>query len=68
MKKDLKRIKTTYTPDMLSMINNLQGEEWDKIPFSIKIEKLLMIAFAYQPYWEEDEVFKVIKGEGEISG
>lgn len=66
MKKDLKRIKTTYTPKMLDTINSLEGEEWDNIPFSIKIEKLLTIAFAYEPYWEEDEVFKVIKGEGTV--
>ena len=67
MKKDLKRIKTTYTPKMLDAINSLEGEEWDNIPFSIKIEKLLKIALAYKPYWDEDEVFTVIKGEGSVS-
>jgi hypothetical protein len=63
MKKELKRIKTNYTLDILEIINNLEGPEWDNIPFSIKVEKLLTIALAYQPYWEEDKVFETIKGE-----
>jgi hypothetical protein len=63
MKKELKRIKTNYTLDIFEIINNLEGPEWDNIPFSIKVEKLLTIALAYQPYWEEDKVFETIKGE-----
>lgn len=62
MKKDLKRIKTNYTPEVLGVINSLEGPEWDTLPFSIKIEKLLLIALAYQEYWEEHNVFDIING------
>ena len=67
MKKELKRIKTNYDLDVLDNINHLSGEEWDKIPFSIRVEKLLRIAFAYQTYWADDKVFDVIKSEGEVA-
>ncbi len=61
-KKELRRIKVNFDLDQLDMINELSGEEWN-IPFSVKVEKLLAIAFAYQNLWEEDQVFKIIKGE-----
>lgn len=60
--KDLRRIKVNFDLDQLDSINALSGEEWN-IPFSIKVEKLIAIAFAYRPYWEEDKVFQVIRGE-----
>lgn len=63
MKKELRRIKTNYALDILEIVNNLEGPEWTDVPFSIKIEKLLEIALAYKPYWEEDKVFSLIKGE-----
>lgn len=63
MKKELKRVKTNYTIEILDIINILEGPEWDDVPFSIKVEKLLTIALAYQPYWEEDNVFNTINGE-----
>ena len=63
MKKELRRIKTNYALDILELVNNLEGPEWTDVPFSIKIEKLLEIALAYKPYWEEDKVFELIKGE-----
>lgn len=63
MKKELKRIKTNYDIDVLDNINNLSGDEWDNVPFSIRVEKLLRIAFAYEPHWEDHKVFDVIKGE-----
>ena len=62
-KKELRRIKVNFDVEQLELINGLTGtEEWD-IPFSIKIEKLIDIALAYSNCWEEDQVFKVIKGE-----
>jgi len=62
-KKELRRIKVNFDVEQLELINGLTGtEEWD-IPFSIKIEKLIDIALAYRNCWEEDQVFKVIKGE-----
>ena len=62
-KKELRRIKVNFDVEQLELINGLTGtEEWD-IPFSIKIEKLIDIALAYRNWWEEDQVFKVIKGE-----
>lgn len=63
MKKELKRIKTNYIMEVLNSINDLTGPEWDNVPFSIKVEKLLKIALAYQTYWEEHKVFDVIKQE-----
>lgn len=60
-KKELKRIKTNYTVEVLNTINDLSGPEWDNVPFSIKVEKLLKIAIAYQEYWDEHKVFDVIK-------
>lgn len=62
MKKELKRIKTNFTVDQLNIINNLQGPEWENVAFSLKVEKLIDIALAYQPYWEEHKVFEAIKG------
>lgn len=64
MKKELRRIKTNYALDVLELVNSLEGPEWTGVPFSIKIEKLLLIAFAYEGAWEEDKVFGLIK-EGE---
>lgn len=65
MKKELRRIKTNYALDVLELINNLEGPEWTDVPFSIKIEKLLCIAFAYEDMWESDKVFDLIKaGDG----
>lgn len=61
MKKELKRIKTNYDIDILDNINSLSGEEWDNVPFSIRVEKLICIAFAYEPHWEDHKVFDVIK-------
>ena len=62
-KKELRRIKVNFDVEQLELINGLTGtEEWN-IPFSIKIEKLIDIALAYRNCWEEDQVFKVIKGE-----
>ena len=62
-KKELRRIKVNFDVEQLELINALAGtEEWD-IPFSIKIEKLIDNALAYRNCWEEDQVFKVIKGE-----
>ena len=66
MKKELKRIKTNYDLDVLHNINHLSGEEWDKVPFSIRVEKLLRIAFAYEPYWKDDNVFNIIKQDTEV--
>lgn len=66
MKKELRRVKTNYALDVLEIINNLEGPEWDNVPFSIKIEKLLLIALAYEGMWEEDKVFNLIK-EGEVN-
>ena len=63
MKKELKRIKTNYSVDILDIINNLEDPELVDLPFSIKVEKLILIALAYKPYWEEDEVFKTINEE-----
>ena len=62
-KKELRRIKVNFDVEQLELINALTGtEEWD-IPFSIKVEKLIDIGLAYRNCWEEDQVFKVIKGE-----
>ena len=66
MKKELKRVKTNYALDVLELVNGLEGKEWDGVPFSIKIEKLLLIAFAYEGMWVEDKVFGLIK-EGEVN-
>ena len=66
MKKELRRIKTNYALDVLELVNNLEGPEWTGVPFSIKIEKLLLIAFAYEGMWVEDKVFNLIK-EGEVN-
>lgn len=60
MKKELKRIKVNFAVDVLEVINHLDGPEFDGVPFSIKIEKLLLIALSYKPYWSEDKVFEVI--------
>ena len=63
MKKELKRIKTNYDIETLDIVNNLDGPEWEGVPFSIKIERLIKIALAYKPYWVEDKVLLVIEGE-----
>ena len=66
MKKELRRIKTNYALDVLELVNNLEGPEWTNVPFSIKIEKLLCIAFSYEGMWEDDNVFNLIKGGEEV--
>lgn len=58
--KELKRIKVQFNVEQLDVINSLDGPEWDKLPLSIKVEKLISIALAYQPYWVEDKVFEVV--------
>ena len=63
MKKELRRIKTNYSLEVLDIVNNLEGKEWENVPFSIKIEKLLLIALTYAPYWDKDNVFEAIKSE-----